>query len=95
VTAPKDMADGLQRPWFTVEFWSDLHACDHQAFDRYTIRVAVAEGAGRALTEAVDDALSPLVTPVRDQGQRTCCRTVDGDLAIELSGFPPTRWGSR
>lgn len=95
VTAPEDVVDPLARSWATVRFQSGLHAYDHQSFGAYTISVAVAEGTGRTLTETVDYALSPLVGPVRDQVRRSCCRTVDGELAIELAGFPPTRWGSR
>jgi hypothetical protein len=95
VAASPGADDGSGRSWFTVEFQSNLHAYDHQAFDMYTICVAVAEGARGTLTEAVDDTLRPVFAPVRDQVQRYCCRTVDGELAVELSGFPPGRWGSR
>jgi hypothetical protein len=95
VTASAGAVDGSGRSWSTIEFQSHLHAYDHQAFDMYTIRVAVAEGARETVAEAVDDTLRPVFAPVRDQVQRYCCRTVDGELAVELSGFPPGRWGSR
>jgi len=83
------------RSWYVVEFVSDLYAYGEQAFGRYSVRVAVGESKGRTLTETVAYSLAPIVPQFRDQIERRCCLEVGGEPAIELVGFPLTRWGSR
>jgi hypothetical protein len=95
VTRPMYHSDDLGRSWMTVEFTSPLYACGHPAYDRYTIRVAVAERVSETVTETANLSLDPLPPGLRDQVRSHCCLAVGGEKGLELLGFPPTRWGNR
>jgi hypothetical protein len=95
VVAPKTSVDELGRSWTMVEIQSALHGYGEQAFDEYSISVRTGPGLGRTLTETVESMLSPVAAGYRDAIERRCCLRVGGEPAIELLGFPPTRWGNR
>jgi hypothetical protein len=95
VTEPTAQVDPSMRSWYVVEFVSDLYAYGEQAFGRYSVTVAVGESVGGTLTETVTCSLAPIVPQFRDQIERRCCLEVGGEPAMELVGFPLTRWGSR
>jgi hypothetical protein len=95
VTGPTAQVDPSMRPRYVVEFVSDLYVYGEQAFGRYGVRVAAGESIGGTLTETVAYSLAPIVPQVRDQIETRCCLEVGGEPAMELVGFPLTRWGSR
>jgi len=95
VTEPTTQVDPSMRSWYVVEFVSNLYAYGEQAFGRYKVGVAVGESVGGTLTETVTSSLAPIVPQFRDQIERRCCLEVGGEPAMELVGFPLTRWGSR
>jgi hypothetical protein len=95
VTGPLARIDPSMREWYVTEFVSDLYAYGEQAFGRYSISVAVGEGMGGTLTETAAYSLSPIVPQAREQIETGCCLEVGGEPAMELVGFPLTRWGSR
>jgi hypothetical protein len=95
VTEPTAQVDPSTRSWYVVEFVSNLYAYGGQAFGRYSVGVAVGESIGGTLTETVAYSLAPIVPQFRDQIERRCCLEVGGEPAMELVGFPLTRWGSR
>ncbi len=95
VTEPTQHFNALERPWMAVEFISPLYAYGHPAYNRYNIRVAMTESAGETLTETANLSLSLLAPGFRNQVSSHCCLTVGGEPALELLGFPPTRWGNR
>ena len=87
--------DPLGRWYAGVEFLSNLYGYGEQAFGKYIVTVAVSTSAGRTLTEAVEYRLSPIIPQMRDGITSTCCLMVGGQPAVELLGFPFSRWGSR
>jgi hypothetical protein len=87
--------DPSMRSWYEVEFVSDLYARGEQAFGRYKVQVAVGERVRGTLTETVTSSLAAIVPQLRDQIERRCCLEVSGEPAMELVGYPLTRWGSR
>jgi len=87
--------DPLGRPWYSIEFRSELHAYGHQAFNQYGMRVQAGPSLGSTLTDTVQLSLSSLAPGFRDQVQMHCCLRVGGEQAIQLLNFPPTRWGNR
>lgn len=77
-----------------VGFRSNLYMGGEQVFGKYSINVTVGEAMG-TITDTVEYSLSPIIPGVRNQIERHCCLTVGGEPAIELTGFPWGRWGSR
>jgi hypothetical protein len=95
VTVPEQQSDELGRSWTAVEFVSPVYALGYPPLDQYHFRVAMAESMGGTLTETVEFGLSSLSPDFRDQIEMQCCLTVDGEPAMELLDYPPTRWGNR
>jgi hypothetical protein len=97
VSAPTEHVDPLAQVWSAIEFRSNLYGYGHQAFGTYVVTVAVSDSQGRTLTETVEYSLSPIVPPLREGIESTCCVTVGGEPAIDLLLAWPMggRWGSR
>jgi hypothetical protein len=95
VAEPTQHFDAMERPWTAVEFVSPLYTYSHPPYNRYTIRVAVTGSVSETLTETAHLSLNLLAPGFRDQVSSHCCLSVGGEPALELLGFPPTRWGNR
>jgi len=79
-----------------VEFRSGLYLGGAQALGSYWVSVGVWEARFGTLTETVEYDLSRIVLPeVRNSIKQHCCFVVGGEPAMELTGFPFERWGSR
>ena len=83
------------RTWSKVSFISNLYAYGEQVFGRYQVDVEVTDALGKTLAETVDYELSAIMPGFRSQIGRSCCLTVDGQLALELTNLPGYRWGVR
>ncbi|MCX7681656.1 MAG: hypothetical protein N2508_06805 [Anaerolineae bacterium] len=94
VTEYRELPNPAGQPLTGVEFRSHLCMGEEQVFGRYTVNVSVGE-AGGTVTDTVEHRLSPIVPQFRAQIETHCCLTVGGELAMELTGFPGARWGSR
>jgi hypothetical protein len=95
VTGLEQQLDAEGRAWTAIECLSPDYALGYPPLDQYRFTVAMAESTGKTLTETVEVSLSTLVPTVQGQIERHCCLSVGGERAMELLGFPPTRWGSR
>jgi hypothetical protein len=95
VEVPKSYIDERGRWWTMIEVQSALHGYGEQACDEYGINVQVGPRLGQTLTETVESMLSPVAPAYRKGIERRCCLSVGGEPAVELLGFPPTRWGNR
>ena len=95
VREPAHQVDPLAQSWAVVELTSNLYAYGEQVFGTYAASVAVGDSRGGTLTETVAYHLSPLAPQLREGIRSHCCLTVGGEPAMELVGFPLTRWGSR
>ena len=95
VMAPEAYVDSLGQVRTMIGFESALHGYGEQAFDEYGINVQVGPSLGQTLTQTVESMLSPVAAGYRKGIERHCCLRVGGEQAIELLGFPPTRWGNR
>lgn len=83
------------QPLTEVGFRSNLYMHGEQAFGEYGVNVAVGEAMRKTLTDTIEYRLSSIVPGVGDRIKRHCCLTVGGEPAMELTGFPWGRWGSR
>ena len=95
ITGPTVHVDPLGQSWVVVRFESSLYAYDSQAFGKYEATVAVMQSEARTVSETVDLSLSTITTPFREGIETRCCLNVGGELAMELQGYPLSRWGSR
>jgi hypothetical protein len=87
--------DPTGQSWTGVGFSSDLYLGGEQALGHYGVDVTVGDPGGNTLTDTVAYRLSPILPGIGDEISRQCCLLLDGEPAMELTGFPWERWGSR